>query len=205
MGNWSLSDDLLDSMMCDSVLYSQKRTFSSRTLWNIGWRYLLRHPWQSVLMILGITLGVAVVIAMDLANASASRAFDLSTDTVAGRATHQIVAGPQGLDEELYVRLRRQGAVRAAAPIVTEYASSPQLGDRPLQLLGVDPFTEAPFRNYLWGQGDAPIAGLTDFFTRVGAMLVSTDVADRYGLEPGARITLEVAGYERSAVIAGLL
>jgi putative ABC transport system permease protein len=191
--------------MLDLKSDSKNTTFSSRTLWNIGWRYLLRHPWQSVLMIVGITLGVAVVIAMDLANASASRAFDLSTDTVAGRATHQIVAGPQGLDEELYVRLRRQGALRAAAPIVTEYVSSPQLGDRPLQLLGVDPFAEAPFRNYLWGQGDAPTTGLTVFLTQSGAILVSTDVADRYGLDPGARITLEVAGYERSAVIAGLL
>jgi putative ABC transport system permease protein len=205
MVNWSLGNDLLDSMMRNSVPHSQNAAFSSRTLWNIGWRYLLRHPWQSVLMIVGITLGVAVVIAMDLANASASRAFDLSTDTVAGRATHQIVAGPQGLDEELYVRLRRQGAVRAAAPIVTEYASSPQLGDRPLQLLGVDPFVEAPFRNYLWGQGHASTTGLTDFFTQPGAILVSTEVAERYGLEPGARITLEVAGYERNAVIAGLL
>lgn len=204
-GNWSLSDDLLELMMRNPVPHSQNATFSSRTLWNIGWRYLLRHPWQSVLMIVGITLGVAVVIAMDLANASASRAFDLSTDTVAGRATHQIVAGPQGLDEEIYARLRRQGAVRAAAPVVTEYVSSPQLGDRPLQLLGVDPFAEAPFRNYLWGRGDAPTAGLTDFFTQVGAILVSTDIADRYGLEPGARITLQVAGYEHNAVIAGLL
>ncbi len=191
--------------MRNAELYFQNATFSSRTLWNVGWRYLLRHPWQSVLMIVGITLGVAVVIAMDLANASASRAFDLSTDAVAGRATHQIVAGPQGLDEELYARLRRQGVLRAAAPIVTEYVSSPQLGDRPLQLLGVDPFAEAPFRNYLWGQGDAPMAGLTDFLTQAGAVLISTDVASRYGLEPGARITLEVAGYERSAFIAGLL
>ena len=65
-----------------------------KTFWNIGWRYLTRHPWQSVLMIVGITLGVAVVVAVDLANASASRAFDLSTETVAGRATHEIVGGP---------------------------------------------------------------------------------------------------------------
>jgi putative ABC transport system permease protein len=196
---------IITDLMRDSRPYSQKVTFSSCTLWNIGWRYLLRHPWQSVLMIVGITLGVAVVIAMDLANTSASRAFDLSTDTVAGRATHQIVAGPQGLDEELYARLRRQGVIRTAAPIVTEYVSSSQLGNHPLQLLGVDPFAEAPFRDYLQGQGDAPAAGLTDFFTQAGAILISTDVADRYGLEPGAHITLEVAGYEHSAFIAGLL
>jgi len=45
-------------------------------------------------MILGITLGVAVAIAIDLANVSASRAFDLSTEAVAGRTTHQIIGGP---------------------------------------------------------------------------------------------------------------
>src|SRR5690606_29828365 len=73
--------------------------FLPRTLLHIGWRYLLRRPWQSALMVVGIMLGVAVVVAIDLANASASRAFDLSTAAVAGRATHQIVGGPAGLDE----------------------------------------------------------------------------------------------------------
>ena len=80
-----------------------------KTLLNVGRRYLLRHPWQTVLMILGIMLGVAVVVAIDLANASAARAFDLSTDAVVGRATHQLVGGPSGLDEQVYINLRRAG------------------------------------------------------------------------------------------------
>ena len=50
-------------------------------------------------MILGIALGVAVVVSIDIANASSARAFELSAETVAGRATHQISGGPQGLDE----------------------------------------------------------------------------------------------------------
>jgi putative ABC transport system permease protein len=165
-------------------------TFASRTLWNIGWRYLLRHPWQSALMVLGITLGVAVAVAVDLANASATRAFDYSTDAVAGRATHQIVAGPQGLDEALYFELRRQGLVTedfSAAPVVADYVYSPQLGDRPFQLLGVDPFVEAPFRSYLWGAGEAPVGNLTALLTRPGAVLLSSDTAASYGLAPGER------------------
>ncbi len=148
--------------------------FTSRTLLNIRWLYLLRHPWQSALMVLGIALGVAV--GVDLANASATRAFDYSTDSVAGRATHQIVAGPQGLDEVGYVELRRRGLTTGdvpAAPIVTDYVYSPQLGDRPFQLLGVDPFAEAPFRNYLWGAGEAPVVELTTLLTRPGAVLLA--------------------------------
>lgn len=174
-------------------------------LWINGWRYLLRRPLQTTLMILGITLGVAVVVAIDLANASASRAFDLSVDAVAGRATHQIGGGPQGLDEHLYTDLRRQGLVDATAPIITEYVTSPQLGDQPLQLLGVDPFAEAPFRNYLSGEEGVPISELTAFLTQPGAVLISTDLAERYGLEPGDPITVLVAGYEYDAHIAGLI
>lgn len=111
-----------------------------RSLWRIVWRGLTRHATQTILMVIGIALGVAVVIAIDIANASASRAFDLSVDSVAGRATHQIVGGPGGLDETVYAELRRMGAVRAAAPIISEYISSPQIGSLTLHLLGVDPF-----------------------------------------------------------------
>ncbi|MGD8904811.1 MAG: ABC transporter permease, partial [Anaerolineae bacterium] len=182
--------------------------FASRTLWNIGLRYLLRHPWQSALMVLGITLGVAVAVAVDLANASATRAFDYSTDSVMGRATHQIVGGPQGLDEALYVELRRQGLGTEgilAAPIVSDYVYSPQLGDRPFQLLGVDPFAEAPFRNYLWGEGEAPIGELTALLTRPGAVLLASETADYYGLSVGDTLSLEVGGYQSEAVVAGRL
>lgn len=178
--------------------------FSSRTLWNVGWRALLRRAWKTLLMVLGITLGVAVVVAVDLANASAARAFDLSTEAVAGRATHQIVAGPQGLDEALYVQLRREGVLDVAAPVVADYVSSPRLGDRPFQLMGIDPFAEPPFRSYLGLEG-IPLEELTDFLTTPGAVFLSVDVAERYGLERGARITLDVAGYERDALVAGLL
>nr|HMN61712.1 hypothetical protein [Anaerolinea sp.] len=59
--------------------------FFSPVLWKVGLRYLLRHRWQSVLMVFGIALGVAVVISIDMANASAGRAFQLSTETLTGK------------------------------------------------------------------------------------------------------------------------
>jgi putative ABC transport system permease protein len=186
------------------------------TFYKVGWRYLLRHPWQSILMILGITLGVAVVVAIDLANASASRAFDLSTETIAGKATHQITAGPSGLDEGVYTRLRQAG-VRLSAPVVLQYIASPELGGRPIQLLGVDPLAEAPFRNYLSGSsaavpsaeqagGERPsINTLVDFLTVPGAIVLSEDLAERYDLALGQDLALEINGQVRPATITGLL
>ena len=179
--------------------------FSPRTLWNVGWRYLTRHLWQSLLMVLGITLGVAVVVAVDLANASASRAFDLSVDAVAGRATHQIVGGPQGLDETIYTRLRRAGTVEAAAPVVDAYVTSPQLAGRSMQLLGVDPFAEQPFRSYLSASTQASAVQLSAFLTEAGAILLAADVAERNGLEPGGDLILNIEGRQHRATLAGVL
>ncbi len=180
------------------------------TLFNVGWRYLLRHPWQTVLMITGIMLGVAVMVAIDLANSAASRAFDLSTDTIAGRATHQVAGGPAGLDEAIYARLRGAGGI-TSAPVVTDYISSPQLGSRPVQLLGIDPFAEQPFRSYLStelaGSADSPadVGQLVTFLTRPGALLISEDLAVDYGLGVGDTVDISSAGRPSTGFIAGLL
>jgi putative ABC transport system permease protein len=119
------------------------------------------------------------------------------------------------LDEAFYGQLMRAGLVEAAAPVVTEYVSSPQLGGSLVQLLGIDPFAEAPFRSYLGGEGELMVSQLVDFLTRPAAVLISSEVAARYGLEacaapakvgPGdCDITFEVAGELRPATVVGLL
>lgn len=172
---------------------------------HIGWRSLIRHPLQSALMIVGIMLGVSVVVAIDLANQSASRAFDLSVESVAGRATHQIVGGPSGIDETIYADLKRAGLINSAAPIVSEYVRSPELGDQPLHLLGVDPFEEAPFRSYLVGEGNLSLDQLMIALTEPNTVLLSTDLANEFDLQVGDKITLLVAGREHQVTLAAML
>ena len=175
-------------------------------LWKIGVRFLWMHRWQSILMVLGITLGVAVMVAIDLANASASRAFQLSTQAITGKTTHQITGGPLGLDESVYVNLRRQGLLDQAEPVISAYVSSPQIGNRPLDLLGIDPLVDAPFHDYLSGSGhDLRQEQLTPFLTQPGALMISSDLAERYGLKLGSKLTLVVAGRAQPAFIAGLI
>ncbi|MCO6452505.1 MAG: ABC transporter permease [Caldilineales bacterium] len=173
-------------------------------LFRNGLRYLARRPWSTALMILGVALGVAVAVAVDIANVGARRAFDLSTEALVGRATHQIVSANGGLDEALYTRLRVEGGVRNIAPVLSEYVTSPQLGGRPLQLLGLDPFADSPFRS-IFGQGEISLDSLTPFLTEPGALLLSQDLASNYGLASGSILTLTVEGRERQAFVAGLL
>lgn len=187
----------------------------SKSIYRTGWRYLIRHPWQTILMVVGITLGVSVAVSIDLANASAARAFELSTESITGRATHQIVGGPTGLDEEIYARFMREAVSAPAAPVIAEYVSSSQLGDRPLQLIGIDPFSEAPFRDYLGGPTGLPFEQMGAFLARPGAILIAADLARDFGrfacpglteeVRPECRVTLEVGGRRVPAVIVGLL
>ena len=134
-------------------------------------------------MVIGIMLGVAVVVGIDMANESASRAFDLSTETIAGRATHYVSAGSQGVDETLYVQLRRAGLDVPTAPIISDYVTAPQMDGITLQLLGVDPFAEAPFRNYLVGAEGVPVAELTTFLS--GKCIFHPEKGDRIEINAG--------------------
>ncbi len=177
----------------------------SPILWKVAWRYVARHFRQSLLMIVGIAVGVAVVVAVDLANASAGRAFELSTQAIAGKATQQISGGTQGLPDGLYAELRRAFPTVPMTPVVEAYVSSPQLGERPLQLLGIDPFSEAAFYTYLGKAEGFSTDQLAAFLTRPGALFLSAQLAGRYGLAAGDTFSLEVGGVERSVFIAGLL
>ena len=108
-------------------------------------RHLWRHPAQLALALVGLALGVGTIVAVDVAIASAGRAFELSVEAVNGAATHRIVGGPHGIDERLYVRLRTQGQPWGAArpqlaPVVAGYVSA---GDRLMQLVGLDPLASA--------------------------------------------------------------
>ena len=182
-------------------------------------RTLLRHPIQFVIMTLGIALGVAVMVGIDIANASASRAFDMSTSAVTGRATHSIVAGAQGVDESFYVRLRTDPQWNEkveSAPLVIKYAVSPQLDNLPFTLLGIDPFAEAPFRSYLGAEDNIKqlrMESIASLLTVPGSILLSAPTAERYGLQPcpldaltaSCQLTLSIDGETRQAHLTGVL
>jgi len=170
--------------------------------------FLLRHPWQLALALLGITIGVAVMVAIDLANASAERAFRLSMDTVNGRATHQVVGGPAGVPETVYRELRVAEGLRNIAPVV---GGDAVLAGVSVSVLGVDVFAENGFRDYSAVSGGGGEGGqgaintIAELLTRPGALLVARSTARQAGIAPGDEIAVEVAGREQPGVLAGFL
>ncbi len=167
-------------------------------------RSLLRRPWQTGLMLLGVALGVAVVVAIDLANASAGRAFELSSQALFGRATHQIVGGPAGIPEELYTALRLEQPVGESAPVVEGIALAVGLEEQPLRVLGIDPLVDAPFRDHFEAAG-TDLGALTLFYADPQAVFVSPAMAERVGWEIGSPFQVQVGARIATLHVAGLI
>lgn len=174
------------------------------TLFKTILRDQLRRPWLMLLLIISVALGVAVVVAVDLANVSATRAFQLSTQVIVGKATHQIVGGANGFDDAVYRSLRLQG-FRNAAPIVEGYAGAQEMGGQTMRVLGIDLFAEPPFRTYITAGTNVSADALTAFYTQPGAVLISQDSAERWGLETGDWLTLQIGTQTKRVQIVGLM
>ena len=168
-------------------------------------RYISRRFFQSAMFVLGVALGVGVVVAIDIANSSASRAFALSSESIVGRATHQIVGGPNGFPTEIYTRLRLELGIKQSAPVVTEFARVTG-GEQTLRLLGVDPLAEPPFRSYLAGAGaESDWNALNRLIVEPGAVVISASLAQRLGLELEDQLEISAGGRFNRAQLAGIL
>ena len=174
------------------------------TLVRTGLRDLVRRPLHTGLMVLGVALGVAVVVAIDLANGAARRAFARSTEAIVGRATHQILGGPGGLEQDVLRRVRLEAGVRASAPIVEGVAVALDLGREPLRVLGVDPLSEGAFRDHVGGGriGDAAFA---PFFTDPKAVLLSATFARRHGLDLGSTLRIRAGDRVEELRVLGVV
>ena len=143
-------------------------------------RPILREKTRTALTILGIAVGVAVVVAIQLTNQSALRAFRESVDAIAGRANYMIVPEAGALDERVLLSLQPLWAkgVRFAPVIDVEGAlviprvsagpgreggsadaptrpgPSLTLGmtSQPIRILAVDLMSDLHFREYRYAK-----------------------------------------------------
>lgn len=172
-------------------------------LFRTAWRRMIRRPIQYVLFVLGIALGVAMMVSIDLANGSASRAFSLSTDAIVGKTTHRIVGGPTGVDPTVYENIRTTIGYMRSAPVVQGTISADVLGDQPYQLLGIDPFAEPPFRNYLGGTTNT--TNLTQFIAQKNSVLLPVETAEENNLALGDTFPIVVGGITHVVQVIGLI
>jgi putative ABC transport system permease protein len=150
-------------------------------------------------------MGVAIVVSIDIANHSSSKAFNLSMDAVAGKTTHQIVGTSEGIDNSYYTWLRVEKGIRNIAPIIESFVSLPGTNKKIFRLLGVDFFAERPFRNYLSQTGISIDGELKDFLTKPNSIIISEEGLKELDKSVNDSIKVIINGKEKYLYIIGFI
>lgn len=169
-----------------------------RLLLRAGVNYQWRHPWQAFLALAGIALGVAIVVAVDLANGAARATFEVSAKQLRGAATHRVV-GPDGrVPTAAYRTLFTTPGLPPMAPVIRAWVEQSGSGRR-LQLLGLDLFAEGAFREQLPG---AIAAGdLRHWLSQPDRAVISASAAASLGLHEGDTLSLQIQGKQHALQI----
>jgi len=150
--------------------------------------------------VLGIALGVAVVVAVDLTNASAQRAMQWSVERMTGNATHQLIGPPTGIPESFYVRLKIEWGYSRAAPRIEGFG---EIDGDLYEVVGIDPFAEGAFQRFNGiAIGDTSLTGL---LTQRGAFVTGDATARALGVEINDSLMARFGGIEKELRLVGRL
>jgi len=156
-------------------------------------RYALRHKVLAAINILSIALGVAVYLAIQIANRSATSAFRASVDVVAGRANLE-TGGV--VDDALFPALQKVNGVAAATPVVEGLVTLADYPGEYLRILGVDPLTNGTFENSRIDEPDRESSNGGAWFSDPTAVAVTSQFAEAHHLSRGDTLRINVNGRE---------
>ncbi|MGE0813424.1 MAG: FtsX-like permease family protein [Vicinamibacterales bacterium] len=193
-------------------------------------RRMALDPVRTLTTVGGIALGIAVVVAIQLTNASSVRGFETALDTVSGRAAIEIT-GTGGIDETLLPDLGWLREIGVASPViegemalVTADASPDARAPRTeaVKVLGVDILRDQVVRDYgvsayLAGDtaverpddGQMPLVlsseSLFALLTSPRSVVISEKLAWRRGYALGSEIQLLAGDRVGTYVVRALL
>ena len=169
---------------------------------NITLRHLRHHKGRTILSMIGIALGVAVFISVQTAIHTAIESFNASVDHVSGKSNLQVTSFGRGFSEEVYLKVKKVPGVKAATPVIQYVSKMDEPIGEPLYLLGIDVFSDRPFREYQFYETDDE--GLL-FLKTPRSIAITEKLANRHGLKKGEEITLIVGSKKVTLTITNLL
>jgi putative ABC transport system permease protein len=175
-------------------------------------RPLLQERLRSGITILGIALGVAVVVAIQLANDSSVRGFQKAIETVAGKTSLEILGPGLGIEEKRLAELAWLGEFGQVSPILEGSALvSPSPGiEEWVQVLGVDILRDRSFRDYRLlefaeQRREPRPQEFLDLLRDSHAVIITEKFARRHAITVGSSLTMTFGDNSDSFRVKGLL
>ena len=169
-------------------------------------RYLLRHRLQTLLAVLGIALGVAVVNAVDISNYSAQENLRQAVQQIDSLSNYRILSAEKYFDQSLYADLRR--AILSTnpeikiSPVIEGTLRSKDYSQANWQLLGIDPLSGGTLQGLV---NNKTTIDISSFIATANAVLISEQLAQRLHKATGDTLNLQLSDQTLTLTIAGVI
>jgi putative ABC transport system permease protein len=177
------------------------------------WKHLIFRPIfqekiKMLLTVIGVALGVAVFLAIRLANVSILESFKTSLEAISGRATLQISAGEAGFDEMILPVIRQIEGIQQMSPVVQTTTLLAGSQGEVLLVLGVDVLGDSAIREYTFSrqtQATDPTQDFLELLWDPQAIILTRKFAEEHGFSVDSSIKLAANEKVLTFKVKGLL
>ena len=166
---------------------------------------MLLRPQAAMLSILSIALGVAVFLAITIANRGAVESFHRAFAMITGKADLEIRGR---VPESVLPEVIKTTGVAEATPMVEAMVTLPDYPGESLHLVGIDPFTAAGLLTLAptFGSGEKDGGGdLAEWLGDDTGIALLREFSGRHHLNQGDTIRLQGAGPPRQLILRHLI
>ncbi|MDB6154126.1 MAG: salY [Chthoniobacteraceae bacterium] len=164
-------------------------------------RNFARHRLLALLNVLSIALGIAVYLAIQIANGSANRALGAGVDLVAGK-TQLEVRGE--IDETLWPTIAKQPGVRASTAVLEGVVTLPDYPGEYLKVLGIDLFTNEPFSTFKVGLNGERV-DFEKWLATPGGVALSREFVGKLHIGLGTKIRVLVNSVIKEMIVLAVI
>jgi putative ABC transport system permease protein len=175
----------------------------------VGLRHLKTKAVRTALTTFGISLGIALFVAIKIINHSTLSSFKTSVEALAGKTTLAVTAGEVGFPEEKLEVVARVPGVKHAVPLIQSrayFAGKPgeSQGSETIMVLGVDLLKEQGVRTYKMTDEEV-IEDPLVFLNQPDSIILTHSFAREHGLAMDSVLNLATAHGVRKFTVRGLL
>lgn len=165
-----------------------------RMLQTVSIPRMREHGLRTTFTVLGISLGVAVLVAVILVSRSIVSGVTSTVDDLAGKADLQVAAGSSGFDEAVLDKIREIPGIHKMTPVVQQITSlrRPDGTRERLLVLGVDLLgsEDSYFRSYDSKELTEIRREPLSFLNSSQNIILSRDLADRLGAKLHDKVSM---------------
>ncbi len=172
--------------------------------WALIVRPVLRDPFRMIITILGVAIGVAVFLSIQLANRQTLRSFEESVNLVLGRADAIVHAEGMAFDEKYFQELSRLRELVKSYPVIEGYGVELKTG-QVVEILGTDLLQDSGIRDFSIKTLEKDLKGLLPIIMDPKGIVLPEKFIPGTNFKPGDKINFLINGTEKTFNVNAIL